>query len=721
MQAWKAVFRQMAFLFGSLLGVGVIHGEPAAASPVAASEWIRTGIADIRLISAAAATGDRVSVPLGLQFRLDKGWKIYWRTPGDAGFPPALDVSGSDNLKQIIWNWPAPERFSLFGLENYGYKGDVVLPITATLEQAGHPLAIRAAVNALACNDICVPLEGRLVLALPSGPPGPTAFTQLIDRFRARVPGAPERAGLTATQIDAIGSPQPHSVSVTLISEQPMTAPDVFIETEPGFSFGAPVLVMSEAGRRAVLTVPASVPDGRRLAGLNVTLTVVDGDRFFESPAAIGPQAPGNDHTASAELWMTMLGFALLGGLILNLMPCVLPVLSLKLVHVLRHGGGTRRAIRHGFLASVAGIIISFLALAGGAIALKAAGQSVGWGIQFQQPLFLTAMTVILGAFAANLFGWFEIPVPALASRLARTTATRDTGDTGLVGHALSGAFATLLATPCSAPFLGTAIGFALARGPGEILAIFLIMGIGFALPYLLVAALPGLVHVLPRPGRWMSHLQIALGLALLATAVWLLSVIAAQVSTAWLVAITLLLAIAGLLLFVSKRRGSLALSLTAGVVAILVLILGGMARDQADRADQDGPGDLRQAAGDDSTRSVEWIEFSAEHIAALVRDGHVVLVDVTADWCLTCKVNKTLVLERDAVRARMASGDLVGMRADWTRPNPRIASYLADFGRYGIPFNAVFGPARPAGIVLPELLDAAAVLDALEKAAGPG
>jgi suppressor for copper-sensitivity B len=398
-----------------------------------------------------------------------------------------------------------------------------------------------------------------------------------------------------------------------------------------------------------------------------------------------------------------MLGLAVLGGLILNLMPCVLPVLSIKLLSVIGHGGGERRAVRQGFLASAAGIMVAFLALASVLAALKAAGTTVGWGMQFQHSWFLVAMTAMITLFAANLWGFLEIPLPQV---LADAFGHR--GETpGLAGHFFSGAFATLLATPCSAPFLGTAVGFALARGPAEIVAVFAALGLGLALPYLAVAAFPAMATRLPHPGPWVVTLRRILGFVLAATAVWLLTVIDAQVGpkAAGAVAGTMVLLL--VVLFLARRRGPGRRRLATSVVAGLALVAIGM------------PTWLGGANGDSARRSLGgvWQRFDEPAIARLVAEGRTVFVDVTADWCVTCQVNKAAVLERGVVYDRLSASELVAMQADWTRPDAAIASYLARFGRYGIPFNVVYGPQAPQGIPLPELLTASDVVAALDKA----
>lgn len=687
-----------------------------------ASDWARTRMADIRLVSAASGTGDAATVPLGLQFKLAEGWKIYWRTPGDAGFPPDLEVKTAENLGALEWAWPVPHRFSLFDQESHGYKDEVVFPITARVTEPGKPLKIDATVHALACSDICVPLDAALSFTLPAGPAGPTAFTQLVSRFRSLVPGPLAGAGLSVAAVEPVGAPKPHSIRVSVTSTTPLETPDVFVEAEGRYSFGKPTVELSSDGRAAILTVPASLPKDGSLAALPVTLTVVDGGRFIESKHRVGDEALADVMLdVSLATWVTMLGLGLLGGFILNFMPCVLPVLSLKLLGVLRHGGGELTQIRRGFIASALGIITCFMILAGGAIAMKQAGLAIGWGIQFQQPLFLAFMIVLLSGFAANLFGWLEIPLPAFLARLGTVgpnpgPAPRHEGAGGgrdLFGHFLTGGFAALLATPCSAPFLGTALGFALARGPLEISSIFLALGIGLALPYILVASRPSLVRRLPRPGAWMNKLRIVLGLALIVTAIWLFTVAMTQIGLVTVSLMAALLVIAGGVLAVTRKSHSRKPLALAGILAAIVMIMG---TGLTPRLDSGTGGGIIQATY--SERDVNWVPFDPADLANRVQAGQVVFVDVTADWCLTCKVNKSLVLDQGEVAARLAGGEIIAMRADWTRPSPQIAAYLASFKRYGIPFNAVYGPGAPGGLALPELLTSEAVLAAMDRAA---
>lgn len=397
---------------------------------------------------------------------------------------------------------------------------------------------------------------------------------------------------------------------------------------------------------------------------------------------------------------------ALLGGLILNVMPCVLPVLSIKVFGLVRSAGEGRAHVIAGALATTAGILASFWALAAAAIIARAAGAAVGWGIHFQHPGFVTFLALVVVLFCLNLWGLFEIPLPGFLARVG-SSGPRE----GLAGHFGSGLFATLMATPCSAPFLGAAIGFALAQQAATIVAIFTAIGVGMALPYLLLAVAPGAARLLPKPGAWMEDVRKIMGFLLAGAAVWLLYVLAAQVSAERLAAIELgLLALA---LFVWMRaqgaRGPVLRGLAAAGIA--VVLVGTLALSMNAEAGE-------RAGGVEADERIDWIEFDRQEAVSLAEQGRLVFVDVTADWCLTCKVNERVVLATDEVADAFERHDVVPMKADWTNRNDEIGEFLASFGKAGIPFYVLYRPGREPH-VFSELLTRDRVVTALRESDG--
>ncbi len=655
------------------------------AAELRASATVATEQTELRLLSATGGVGSG-ELTLGLHVRMKPGWKIYWRSPGAAGFPPRLDWSGSANLDAPAMRWPAPRRFSVLGFDTLGYLDEVVFPIAARAAP-GRPASIRLAVDYLTCDEICIPYSAQLALDLPAGGGAPTAHAALIAAHAARVPVAP--TGVTVLGAVALGTAgrQTLEVSVTGTFE----APDLFVEGPDWAGFGAPAI--SRAAGGAILTLPVETVAGeaRGIAGETLTFTLVDGAQAVEWRTTVLPGP------APETGWAVLAGIAaaaLLGGLILNLMPCVLPVLALKLMGAVDAGARARGAIRRRFLATAAGVLLSFALLAGAVLAAKAAGQSVGWGLQFQSPVFLGAMAAVLVLFACNLWGVFSVSLPGAVADEALAATSGDS----LRTHVLTGMFATVLATPCTAPFVGTAVGFALAHGTGEVALVFGAMGVGLALPYLAVAAMPGLARALPRPGRWTGTLRVVLGLALLGTALWLLSLLASQRGAVLALALAGALALLGVSLW--RARGA---RWAAGALVVLLVVA--------------GPYMVPRQAPESAASAIAWRAFEPGAIPKLVAEGKTVFVDVTADWCLTCKVNARTVMERDEIARRLNDASVVAMRADWTNPDPAIAAFLGRFGRAGIPFNVIHGPGAPAGHILPELLSRETVIRGLEKA----
>jgi suppressor for copper-sensitivity B len=677
------------------LSAGLIMSTGSARA--AATDWVGDSRAAVRLITAADHIAGDSTLEAGLEFRFAKGWHGYWRTPGDAGIPPTVDWSASENISGEEISWPAPHRLVIDDLQNSVYENDVVLPVKLSLKQSQTSARINASITYAACSDVCVPLEAELTLALPTGAGGTSAQSGLISSAQKRVPGAPDAAGVDVIGTRFAGSTSEPTLVVDLKSRSgAFVAPDLLVEGAGNGIPPAPKVELEDAGKAVRLTVRlAALPS----AGRPLTLTLIDENRAAEF------KVPARQATAeNSSLFFAALLSALLGGLILNLMPCVLPVLSIKLFAFAREAGGSLRDVRLGAVATASGITFSFMLLAAALVGLKWSGATLGWGIQFQQPWFLAGMAVLTVLFAASFFEWLPIGLP---NSIANVASKRSGGP--MIEAFLAGVFATLLATPCSAPFVGTAVGFALARGPTEILAIFLCLSLGMAVPYWLAALFPGCVRWLPRPGPWMLGVRRFLGILLLGTAVWLIYVLWSTAG-AWTAGVTaaLLGCLLGYRALVSAPvRGQITATasrrsgwITAGLVVVpLIASLSTAA-----------PG-AQPAAGQD------WQAFDLDALPGLIANGNTVLVDVAATWCLTCKVNDVRVLETAEVRSRLQQSHVIRMRADWSRPNPIIADYLHRFARYGIPFDVVYGPKRPDGEALPELLTTGLLLRTIDQA----
>jgi suppressor for copper-sensitivity B len=697
----------MALLLVMLGSAAPLHA--ASQSNMATGAWVGDpAYGEVRLVSAVSAMGNLQELPLGLEFRLAPGWKIYWRTPGEAGLPPTLDLqmaNGAPLQSQI--EWPVPKRFNAFGFDNFGYADAVILPVAVRGYDRGAALQIRGQIEALVCSDICVPLAGALRLDLADGPAEPSSMAMVIAQFAAKVPRIDALSPIKIATAWQSGSQLKIGFAAT---SQPVT--EVFVEGPAGIAFKQPVF----ANNIAVIDVEGDLKTP--LAGQTVDLTVIAGDDFTTQSIIVAKDAPlagsfaagkpmPTDAGAMAQFW-TVIGFAFLGGLILNLMPCVLPVLAIKLAAIIEASGQSRGFVRLRFGAGAMGILSSFAILAAGLAALRLAGGQIGWGIQFQSPVFLAIMLLVLGLFTLNMLDRFFLPIPAFLQASFRGDGQNTNGQNTnqqarpaiLFGDFMAGMLATLLATPCSAPFVGSAVTVALTGDMAQLFAVFMAMGAGLAAPWGLVVLFPALVGFLPRPGHWMVWLKRGLAGLLIATMIWL----------GWLLqtiqggpAALLLLGLIGFVLLAILCRQKIGILLAgAGLFAGLAFL--------------PAPAIVAPQAN-----GLVWQVWSNDASAAARAEGKLVFVDVTADWCITCKANKALVLETAPIAPMLAAlvddGKLVMLKADWTRPDPRIAAFLASHDRFGIPFNIIYGPKAPEGVLLGELLRADMVENALIKA----
>ncbi|MEK9573827.1 MAG: thioredoxin family protein [Alphaproteobacteria bacterium] len=605
---------------------------------------VKTPELEMQLISAVTATGDRTDLPLGLKVRLTEGWKIYWRSPGDAGLPPELSLAdeNANSQHKLEMDFPIPSRFSLLGLDTYGYGKEVIFPVYLRGHDAGHPLRLEAEASALVCADICIPVGGSLSLDIPAGQSRASTDAQDIARYAALVPKDQTGPDIGLEKLAFISDPP------RLMLEMGAGTPpviDVFIETPvQGLGFAQPVAQSPQLYAIAI-TGPGDVS---ALAGQQAVLTIKTDSQFREI-ASIIPRlssAPSGSWISASLLFILLAAFA--GGVILNIMPCVLPVLSLKLASILSMGGASPAQIRTRLMAGAAGILTSFALLGLVLVGLKLAGGRLGWGVQFQNPWFLGVMMLIMALFTLSLLDIVRFPIPAFAGRI---------GAHGLLGDFAAGFMATILATPCSAPLVGTAVSFALAASAPQLFLVMLVMGTGLALPWLILAAFPHWIAAMPAPGAWMKWVKPLLASGLVATILWL----------GWLL---------------------------AGASGIL-------ASDN-------------KIAGGNGTPA--WQPWQLHAIETHLAKGQPVFVDVTADWCITCKVNKALVLNSGDIRAAFEAKNTVMLQADWTLPDSEIADYLASFGRFGIPFNILYYPDGRPPVIFDELLTKEKIVSALDK-----
>lgn len=725
----KAAAPLVVTLLSCLLLLALLFSLPVFA---AESDWAETPQAKARLLVAALEEkGDRKILKAGLEIQMDDGWKTYWRTPGAAGIPPVVKAT-SGNIDSIQLHYPAPLRLDFQGLQLYGYEKKVIFPLDIALKPAADNRNLALDARILICRELCIPVSFKPEIPAADLPDlNQTASGVLdadaafrINQYVSRIPRRAEQAGLehSTIQLDS----QQKLLEIQLQLPANMQLLDLFPELSPEPELDAPVIGTPTAIEstsiqnngdqlwRAQFPIQRKrMPSPEEAA--NLVIRTSQGD--FELPlnwqsadASLTrlQGTPVSGHQGSAalsdtgsapSLWLMLL-MALAGGLILNLMPCVLPVLSIKMLHLIKHSELSRTQVRSSFIATAAGIISSFALLAGVLITLKASGQAVGWGIQFQQPLFIAALGLIVVIFAGNLWGLFEFRLPSAAAGLGSQPTENSHSLSGSFGQ---GALATLLATPCSAPFLGTAIGFAFSQDNLTLLLIFIALGIGLALPYLLMTLKPEWVYKLPKPGRWMLTLKRVLGLGLLLTAGWLFWVLSDLVVMTGVIAVASL----GLLWWLLIKRHRVVWLLP--ILALALIPFFPQAETQS----------FALAANADSEDQLNWVAFEPDQIPQYVADNKVVFVDITARWCVTCVANKVAVINTPEIQQALSAEGILPMQGDWTRPDATISDFLNQHQRFGIPFNAVYGPGAPEGILLSEILTKDALLDALQKANG--
>ena len=505
----------------------------------------------LELISSVNSIPKENNLHLGLYFKLDPGWKIYWKYPGKAGYPPDIDWVKSKNIKDLEILWPKPEEFEILGMESLGYSKEVILPIKLIIENNNEKLLANFDVDYLTCKKICIPFNDNLILNIPTGDGQVSEYGKVINQY-------------------------------------------------------------------------------------------IDKSNYLNYSSLLNPDSI-----------LLFLFIAFVGGVILNFMPCVFPVLSLKIYNVLsqQQQNINNKTIKRNFLATILGIIFSFFVLSLITVLLKSLGHSLGWGFQFQSPIFLSFMILILILFSLNLIDVFSIDIPFFFKKFLNKVINFNKKNSEFFQNFLLGSFITILSTPCSAPFIGTALGFAFVSSNQVIFLIFFCISLGLSSPYIILATKPQILSFLPKPGLWMKKFKYFLSFLLILTAIWLASVLLIQINVI-----------------------------------------------------------------NNDSKNNNWLNFDTIKLKELVNENNIVFVDITADWCMTCFYNKKTVLDRKKVKNIFEKYDVKKMRGNLTKPNKEINKYINSYGRFGIPANVIYSPSAPQGILLSEVLTVRNLLSTFES-----
>ncbi|RVT83833.1 protein-disulfide reductase DsbD family protein [Inhella crocodyli] len=652
---------------------------------------------------------------LGLEIEHAPHWHTYWKNPGDSGLPTTLNWTLPAGLTAGEIQWPAPKKLPLGPMVNYGFEGTLLLPVAVSLPATlpAGPLKIDLQAQWLVCKDVCIPEEGQFSITLPAGTP----LTAHAAAFAAAQAAQP----LTSPSIKAEAR-----VSGATLVVRAEGLPAAWRGREVAY-FAADAGVIDHAQREQaewageVLTLKVPLSPNRSESPTAMQAVLTQGPEAVALPVtlvggwAAASSAPAGPEAPPVEPWQppapsTGLGLALvlafLGGLLLNLMPCVFPVLSLKAFSLVQEEAGQRRI---GAIAYTVGVVLSFVALAGLLLALRAGGEQIGWGFQLQTPWVVAALAALFTLIALNLFGVFEVAL-ALPGHVAGWRAERPWLD-----QAATGVLSVAIASPCTAPFMGAALGAALALPAWQALAVFASLGLGMAAPYALIAFVPALARLLPRPGAWMARVRTLLAFPMLATVLWLVWVLGVQTGIDGAVALLVLLLAVAYAVW-AWTQGGWGWRLSGAVVLGAAGLWAAPSFHQPDGA----PGVSNAAP---KAQAAGWQSWSPEAQAQALAEGKPVFVDFTAAWCISCQYNKRNALADAAVVADFAQRGVVLMRADWTLRDATITAELRRLGRSGVPVYALYKPGATSSdppVLLPEILSASGVREALAATLNP-
>jgi len=580
---------------------------------------------------------------LGLEVNLLPKWKIYWKNPGDAGLPPEISWKNASNVDSVSLLYPMPKRFIFFDIQTFGYENEVVFPLEIKLIDKEKKLSGFLDLNAQICSEICVPITQKFDLnKLNFIKEDTTSFKKIIN-YKNKIPKR-----VTKEQLDLVSiNIHKEVVSLKLKNYAISSINDVIIEDENGFINYKPEIL----GNNDNLNIKFNKIN-KEINPQILKLTFLTNDIGYETTFDnLNDYLLQNPSVYSLGLQIIFIAFV--GGLILNFMPCVLPVLSLKMVQLVSYRTESVWVFRKKLLFNILGILTTFLLLSILAILIKSTGDYVGWGIQFQSPYFLVFMILLTCFFAFNLFGVFHYFLPSKV--LSFLSYNKD----GYLGDFVTGVFLTFLATPCTAPLVGTAIGFALSGNILEIFSILLVMGVGLSLPLILLLFFPSIIKIIPKPGNWLNTFKKIMGFLLLLTSIWLMSI-------------------------------------------LYSLLISTNPLSNVKKEDYE----------------IRWdIEKNLLYPSQLAKEGEIVFVDITADWCITCKVNKNLVLNNPEIVEMFSKNNVKFLQLDWTKPNDKIKEFLALKNRYGLPYNEIYSSSIPNGKILPEILSKKIVKEFIDMA----
>ncbi len=657
---------------------------------------------------------------VGVHFTIEPGWHIYWINPGDAGLTIDINWQLPDGYQVQELLHPVPVKFVESGVVGFGYSREVMLLATVVPPKTvtENTPKITANINWLVCKETCLPGEGITSLNVSSLNANElTQGQKEIEKWQAKLPQTINTSDIRLQHAEIKQDKSNAEIQLIFQGSNLAEIKDFF----PYAINDAVINYNSITIEQGKINIPLQLnSDTSRVRDIQGVLKVADGGVIISSQLSKVQEAfstpdPETDAGLQVSL-IAILGFAFVGGLLLNIMPCVLPVLSLKVLGFVEHAQKDKAHTRNLSVAFLLGVLVSFWALAGVVGLLQQAGEQIGWGFQFQSPAFVVAMSVIVFVFGLNLVGVFEFSTPSLTGQVGSSLSRND-----WLGSFMNGVLATTLATPCTAPFLGTALGFAFSQPFFIILLVFSVVGLGLASPYVLLSWHPEWLKFIPKPGPWMNRFKQGMGFLLFATLIWLLSVLGSQLgSQAIVVTLTLLLGIGfalwmvgSFLDFNASKAKRISVWMVSGVIILFSYIvtfeLWFPIRERNATA---------KTLENQTHSTIKWNAFDSAFLEETVSSGSPVFIDFTADWCFTCKVTEQTVLETTLIREKIEKYGITPIKADWTSRNDEITQLLKRFGRSGVPLYVVIpGGKMNEPIVLPEVITQTMLIEAFQKA----
>ncbi len=697
------------------------------------SEAVRTNHAVLELVSERTGLVPGKANTVGIRFELEEGWHTYWANPGDTGLPTEITWELPPGIEAGGIQWPAPHWIEYFDLVSYGYEEEVLLLVDLEVDESlpmGQSVDLAAEVNFLVCKEACIPGSAKLELTLPvAQAPSPSHWKSAFEATRSQLPRT-----LSNYRLGVVDNGQSFALTVIAPEGIRLEGREVTFFSLDGWVAASEPRTSLAEGRILTQVLPKSAlepeSDQNRFRGILVSdvpwdsqnrypslkvdvpfsddLTVSGWVAGIKGNAMIDPGGPTATGGGPAIGFFTTLWFAFVGGLLLNLMPCVFPVLSIKVLGFVQQAGEEASKVKRHGLVFTLGVLFSFWLLAGLLLALRAAGEEIGWGFQLQTPGFVAVLASVLFLFGLNLSGVFEVG-ESLTGAGAQLQAK-----SGYSGSFFSGVLATVVATPCTAPLMGTALGAVIVLPAYQSMLVFTSLALGMAFPYLLLSFFPAFMKYLPRPGAWMESFKKGLAFLLYASVVWLAWVFGNQVGVTGMAGLLLGLLIMGAAAWVWGSWGAFHRSKTsrrwASSMALLILVAGAylqylstqFALEEVEVVSKDASG-------------IAWGNYSPAAVDGALKEGKTVFVDFTATWCLTCQVNKKVAFSNDEVIRFFEENAILPLKGDWTKSDPVITRELQKFGRNGVPTNIIYWPDGTTRL-LPEVLTPGIVLNAFEK-----